>query len=72
LVLALLPNPGLVADLTPLHYDTFLIRWRNKFAWFEEGTAHFVGDAKGKLIELKLDVPNDDLWFHELKLKRKE
>jgi CubicO group peptidase (beta-lactamase class C family) len=70
LVLALLPNPALVADLTPLHYDTFLIRWRNDFAWFDEGTAHFVCDAKGKLIELKLDVPNDDLWFHELKLKR--
>lgn len=72
LVLALLPNPALVADLTPLHYDTFLIRWRSDFAWFDEGTAHFVCDAKGKLIELKLDVPNDDLWFHELKLKRKE
>lgn len=70
LVLALLPNPDLVADLTPLHYDTFLIRWRSDFAWFDEGTAHFVCDAKGKLIELKLDVPNDDLWFHELKLKR--
>lgn len=68
LVLALLPNPALVADLTPLHYDTFLIRWRSDFAWFDEGTAHFVCDAKGKLIELKLDVPNDDLWFHELKL----
>lgn len=72
LVLALLPNPGLIADLTPLHYDTFLIRWRNKFAWFEEGTAHFVCDAQGKLVELKLDVPNDDLWFHELKLERKQ
>ena len=70
LVLALLPNPELVADLTPLHYDTFLIRWRSDFAWFDEGTAHFVCDAKGKLIELKLDVPNDDLWFHELKLKK--
>jgi CubicO group peptidase (beta-lactamase class C family) len=68
LVLALLPNLALVADLTPLHYDTFLIRWRSDFAWFDEGTAHFVCDAKGKLIELKLDVPNDDLWFHELKL----
>ncbi len=70
LVLALLPNPDLVADLTPLHYDTFLIRWRNKFAWFEEGTAHFVANAKGELVEIELDVPNDDLWFHELKLKR--
>jgi len=72
LQLALLPNAALVAELTPLHYDTFLIRWKNDFAWFDEGTAHFVCDAKGKLIELKLDVPNDDLWFHELQLKRKE
>ena len=71
LVLSLLPNPELVADLTPLHYDTFLIKWRKNFAWFDEGTAHFVADAKGQLIQLKLDVPNDDLWFHELQLQRK-
>jgi len=70
LVMRLLPNPLMVADLTHLHYDTFVIHWRNKSAWYEEGTAHFVADSRGKFVELKLDVPNDDLWFHELNLVR--
>lgn len=70
LVLKLLPYPDLVADLEHLHYDTFVIRWRKQFAWFDEGTAHFVCDAKGRFAKLELDVPNDDLWFYELNLKR--
>ncbi len=71
LVLRLLPNPDLVADLSHLHYDTFLLKWRKTFAWFGKGTAHFVLDASGRVAELRLDVPNDDLWFDELELKRK-
>lgn len=70
LVLRLLPYPALVADLKHLHYDTFEIRWRNEYAWFEGGSAHFVADAHGKFQKLELDVPNDDLWFYELKLVR--
>ncbi|MFO0923374.1 MAG: serine hydrolase [Pirellulales bacterium] len=70
LVFKLKPNSQLVADLEHLHYDTWVLRWRNKFAWFEEGTAHFVCDAKGVFTDIQLDVPNEDLWFHELKLKR--
>lgn len=71
LVLRLLPAKDLVADLTHLHYDTFVIHWRKECAWFGEGTAQFLLDAAGVVVELKLDVPNDDLWFHELELKRK-
>jgi hypothetical protein len=71
LVLRLLPNPDLVADLNPLHYDTFLVEWRNTFAWFGKGAATFLLDPFGKVAELKLDVPNDDLWFYELELKRR-
>ena len=70
LVLRLLPNPELVADLTHLHYDTWVIRWRKEFAWFAEGTLQFVPDSNGAFQELRLDVPNDDLWFDELKLRR--
>lgn len=70
LVLRLLPNPDLVADLEHLHYDTFVIRWRNTFAWFAEGTIHFVPDADGVFQDLRLNVPNDDLWFDELQLRR--
>lgn len=71
LVLRIAANPNMVADLEHLHYDTFVIRWRNKFAWFDEGSALFIPNAKGEFIELKLNVPNDDLWFHELQFRRK-
>jgi len=71
LVLRLLPNPDLVADLTHLQYDTFLIEWRNTFAWFGKGAATFLLDPFGTVAEVKLDVPNDDLWFYELELKRR-
>jgi CubicO group peptidase (beta-lactamase class C family) len=71
LVLRLLPNPDLVADLEHLHHDTFLIRWRETFAWFGIGTATFVLDASGAVAEMKLDVPNEDLWFHELEMVRR-
>lgn len=70
LVLRLLPNKDLVADLGHLHYDTFVVRWRNEFAWFAEGTGQFVLNSVGKVTELKLDIPNDDLWFDELELIR--
>lgn len=71
LVLCLLPFPALVADLKHLHYDTFEIRWRSNFAWFDGGTAHFVADAKGVFHRIVLDVPNEDLFFHELRLQRR-
>jgi hypothetical protein len=28
-------------------------------------------DPYGAVTEMKLDVPNDDLWFHELEMKRR-
>lgn len=71
LVLRLLPAAELVADLTHLHHDTFRLDWRQEFAWFGPGTAHFVLNAEGQPAELKLDVPNEDLWFHEIELRRK-
>ncbi len=70
LQLRLLPYPELVADLEHLHYDTFVVKWKRSFAWFNEGTALFVPDASGTFQRIELNVPNDDLWFHELKLRR--
>jgi CubicO group peptidase (beta-lactamase class C family) len=72
IVLRLHPFKMLVADLKHLHYDTFSIRWRTEFAWFNSGTAHFVADSRGKFQRIELDVPNDDLFFHEIKLTRVE
>ncbi len=72
LVLRLLPYADLVADLEHLHYDTFVVRWRKEFAWFGAGTCHFVADSRGRFSRMELDIPNDDLWFHELKFVRVE
>jgi hypothetical protein len=41
-------------------------------AWFGQGTATFLLDEFGTVTEMKLDVPNDDLWFHELEMKRRD
>lgn len=71
LVLRLLPNKDLVADLSHLHYDTFLLDWRDEFAWFDKGTVQFVLDASGRVTGMKIDVPNDDFWFQELAFERK-
>jgi len=70
LVLRLVPNPDMVADLTHWHYDTFSLTWRRQFPWFGNGRAQFVLDADARVTEVKLDVPNDDFWFYELKLLR--
>ncbi len=70
LVLHFHPFKALVCDLKHLHYDTFSIHWRTEFAWFNGGTCHFVADSRGKFQRIELDVPNDDLWFHEIKLQR--
>lgn len=72
LVLALLPNPDMIADLTHWHYDTFVIEWRKKFPWFGSGTVQFLLDHDGAVSEMTLDVPNEDFWFTELELKKIE
>ncbi len=72
LVLRLLPNPDLVGDLSHLHHDTFLVEWRNAFAWFGKGTATFNLDRSGTVHDLDIYVPNQDLWFHELAMHRME
>lgn len=72
LVLRLLPNPDLVADLSHWHHDTFLIEWRHEFPWFDRGWAQFVLDRTGAVAEMRLDVPNEDFWFHELQFRKQD
>ena len=71
LVVQFLPSPELIGDLKHLHYDTFVVEWRNDFPWFGIGTVLFVLDAAGEVAEMKVEVPNDDFWFFELEFKRK-
>jgi CubicO group peptidase (beta-lactamase class C family) len=71
LVLRLLPNPDLVADLRHLQLDTWVMEWRRPWPWFGRGIAQFIVAPAGEVAELRLDVPNQDLWFHELELRRR-
>jgi CubicO group peptidase (beta-lactamase class C family) len=66
LVVQFQPNPDLQGELSHWHYDTFQVNWRKDFAWFGKGTVQFVMDSSGEIVEMKFDVPNDDLWFYEL------
>lgn len=70
LVVALLPNPDLVGELSHWHYDTFVITWRKKFPWFSSGKVQFVMDQDARITEMKIDVPNEDFWFTELEFKK--
>jgi hypothetical protein len=67
----MLPDKELVGDLAPFDADTFKLTWRKKFPYYAGGMAQFVSDTRGRVTDLKLDVPNNDFWFDELELKRK-
>ena len=70
LQLRFLPNPDLAGTLRHLHYDTFVIEWNRPFPFFGKGTVQFLLDSTARVSEMKIDIPNDDLWFNELALLR--
>jgi CubicO group peptidase (beta-lactamase class C family) len=57
------------ATLEHWHYDVWKIKWDNArdLSWFEFGTVRFEMDNNLKVTGLDFDVPNDDIWFYELK-----
>ena len=71
LVIRFGPNPDLVGYLSHFHYDTFEISWQREFAWFDEGMVEFLVDQMtNQITGIKMDVPNEDLWFHELNFSK--
>jgi len=73
LVLRMLPAPDYVADLEHWHYDTFQIHWRPSVAYnFPRGFVTFTIDKNAKTDKLTIDQPNNDFWFYELDLHRKQ
>ena len=71
LVLRLVQSPNLVADLEHWQYDTFQVKWRDSVSYaFGRGFVTFILNAKGKVDEMKIDVPNPDFDFKELEFKR--
>ncbi len=74
LVLKFKPSPILTSHLTPLHYDTFKLKLE-KFLFFipkGTGTAQFIRNPKGEVVELKVNIPNHDFLFTELELKKQK
>jgi hypothetical protein len=65
-----LSSPGLKAELTHWHYDTYRINWIKDQAWFDFGTVQILKDNNGKASGLQFDVPNDDIFFEEIKSVR--
>ncbi len=60
-------SPALAATLEHWHYDVWKINWDQPHAWFDFGTVRFITDNNQKVIGLDFDVPNDDIFFEELK-----
>ena len=60
-------HPHLSATLTHWHYDTWEINWDEDHAWFTFGTIKINSDNNQEVIGFDFDVPNDDIFFEELK-----
>jgi hypothetical protein len=57
----------LAAKLNHWHYDVWELVWDNKHAWFSFGTIKFNTDNNLTVTGMDFDVPNDDIFFEELK-----
>lgn len=60
-------SPHLSAKLSHWHFDVFKIEWDTPHAWLDFGTLKFNFDTNLEIIGLDFDVPNDDIFFEELK-----
>lgn len=59
--------PALNATLRHWHHDVWEIDWDQRHAWFSFGTLQFNLDNNLKVTGMAFDVPNDDIFFEELK-----
>ena len=62
--------PALNASLSHWHLNTFKLEWQEKHAWFDFGTVQFVLDNNADVKALNFDVPNDDIFFHEIQAEK--
>ena len=65
-------SPELAATLKHWHYDVWKLDWDNTHAWFDFGTVKFNMDNNLNVTGIEFDVPNDDIFFEELKPRRVE
>ena len=64
------PAPQLKADLSHWHNNTFKIEWKEIHAWFDFGTLQFTLDNNNEVTGIEFDVPNYDIFFEEIHLKK--
>ena len=62
--------PALNARLDHWHYDTYWIDWEEEHAWFKEGTVRFEIDNNREVTGIRFNVPNDDIFFEEIKMDK--
>lgn len=62
--------PALSATLRHWHYDAWEIIWDETHAWFDFGLVQFQLDEKLDVTGLSFSVPNYDIFFDEVDLKR--
>lgn len=62
--------PGLSASLEHFHYDTYEIKWDVTHSWFDFGTVQFESNHKREVVGMSFSVPNEDIFFEELNLKK--
>ncbi len=60
-------SPSLSATLNHWHYDVWEIKWDEVHAWFSFGTVKFNTDNNLNITGMDFDIPNDDIFFEELK-----
>ncbi len=63
--------PLLNASLEHWHYDTWKIQWDEPHAWFDFGTVAFEINNNRDVTSISFDVPNDDIFFDEIKANKK-
>ncbi len=60
-------SSSLSASLSHWHYDVWEIQWDITHAWFNFGTVKFITDNNLEVKGMGFDVPNNDIFFEELK-----
>lgn len=65
-------SPDLKASLSHWHYDVWKINWKKEQVWFRFGTVRFDMNNNLKILGMDFDIPNNDIFFEELKPKRVE
>ena len=69
LTVQFIPTPLFKGELSHWHFDTFQITL-TEVPSLPPGTCRFILDERGKVEEMKVDIPNPDFDFTELEFKK--